>query len=55
MHGSHDDVVEVSHTHKLYDEARQPKQIIVVDGAGHKLRHNNEAMAAVLDWLESQC
>ena len=53
VHGSQDETVEVSHAHKLYDRAGEPKQLIVVDGAGHRLRQNNRAVATVIDWLKS--
>ena len=55
VHGSQDDVVEVSHAHRLYQKAGEPRQLIIVDGAGHRLRQNDKAMAAVLNWLKSQC
>ena len=54
VHGSNDEVVAVSHAHRLYHRAGEPKQIIIVDGAGHRLRQNDRAMAAVLDWLKIQ-
>ena len=54
VHGSQDDTVEVSHAHKLYTQAREPKQIVIVDGAGHRLRQNDQAMVAVLEWLKSR-
>ncbi len=53
VHGSQDETVEVSHAHRLYDKAGEPKQIIIVDGAGHRLRQNDQAMAVVFDWLKS--
>jgi dipeptidyl aminopeptidase/acylaminoacyl peptidase len=53
VHGSRDETVEVSDAHRLYDRAGEPKQIIIVEGAGHRLRRNDEAMALVLDWLKS--
>jgi len=53
VHGSQDEVVEVSHAYKLYDKAGEPKQLIIVDGAEHELRQHDKAMAAVLDWLKS--
>lgn len=53
VHGSRDETVEVSHAHKLYAWAGEPKQLIIVDGAEHRLRQNGEAMAIVLDWLKS--
>jgi len=53
VHGSQDETVEVSHAHKLYDRAGEPKQVIIVDGAGHRLRQNDRAMAIVIGWLKS--
>jgi fermentation-respiration switch protein FrsA (DUF1100 family) len=53
VHGSKDELVEVSHARWLYDKAREPKQIIIIDGAGHRLRQNNRAMAIVIAWLKS--
>ncbi len=55
VHGSQDEVVEVSETYRLYAQTGEPKQIIIVDGAGHRLRQNDKAMAAVVSWLKSQC
>ena len=55
VHGSQDETVEVSAAHRLYAEAGEPKHIIIVDGAGHGLRQNEQAMATVIDWLKSQC
>lgn len=54
VHGSRDETVEVSDAHKLYARAGEPKQLIVVYGAQHRLRQNDRAMAIVLDWLKSQ-
>ena len=54
VHGSKDEMVEVSHAHRLYDSAGEPKQLIIVDGADHKLRQNDKAMAIVIDWLKSR-
>ncbi len=55
VHGSQDETVEVSDARKLYDRAGEPKQISIVEGAGHRLRQDDEAMAIVIDWLKSQC
>ncbi|MDD5039267.1 MAG: prolyl oligopeptidase family serine peptidase [Dehalococcoidales bacterium] len=54
VHGGHDEVVDVSHAYKLYARAGEPKQIIIVSGAGQRLRQNERAMAIVIDWLKSQ-
>ncbi len=55
VHGSKDETVDMSHAYRLYDKAGEPKQMIVVDGAGHRLRQDDRAMAIVIDWLKSQC
>jgi fermentation-respiration switch protein FrsA (DUF1100 family) len=55
VHGSQDEVVDVSHAHRLYAKAGEPKQIVIIDGAGHRLRQNDKAMAIVISWLKSQC
>jgi fermentation-respiration switch protein FrsA (DUF1100 family) len=53
VHGSKDETVDISEAYRLYDGAGEPKQLIIVDGAGHRLRQSDEAMAVVLDWLKS--
>jgi fermentation-respiration switch protein FrsA (DUF1100 family) len=53
VHGSQDETIKVSDAHRLYARAGEPKQLVIVDGAGHRLRQNDEAMAVVLDWLKS--
>jgi fermentation-respiration switch protein FrsA (DUF1100 family) len=52
VHGSQDELVDVSHAYRLYDKAGEPKQLVVVDGAGHRLRQSEPAMTAVIDWLK---
>jgi fermentation-respiration switch protein FrsA (DUF1100 family) len=55
VHGRQDEVVNVSHARRLYDKAGEPKQLVIVDGAGHRLRLNDQAVAIVISWLKSQC
>ena len=55
VHGNQDETVAVSHAHRLYDTAGEPKQLIIIDGAGHTLRQEDRATAIVIDWLKSQC
>ena len=55
VHGSQDETVDVSQAHRLYDKAGDPRQIVIVDGAGHRLRQNDRAMAISIDWLKSHC
>ncbi|MFC1900950.1 alpha/beta hydrolase [Chloroflexota bacterium] len=54
VHGNQDDVVDVSQAYKMYAEATEPKNLIIVDGATHRLRQNERAMAIVIDWLKSE-
>lgn len=53
VHGNLDDVVDVSQAYRLYAAAKKPRHLIVVDGANHRIRHNDRAMAIVIDWLKS--
>lgn len=55
VHGNQDETVDVSHAHRLYDKAGEPKQLIIIDGAGHGLRQDERAVSIVIDWLKSQC
>ncbi|MFC2005947.1 alpha/beta hydrolase [Chloroflexota bacterium] len=53
VHGNRDEIVDVSHACELYAKAGEPKQLIVVEGAGHGLRKDGRAMTIVTDWLKS--
>jgi len=53
VHGSKDDVVEPSEAWALYHKAGEPKEMLMVPGAGHRLRVEEEAMTGVLKWLKA--
>jgi fermentation-respiration switch protein FrsA (DUF1100 family) len=53
VHGSRDEVVAISHARRLYARAGEPKRLAIVEGAGHRLRHSEEAMAIVINWLKA--
>jgi len=55
VHGSEDETVNVEDAYRLYAQAEEPKQLIIVDGAGHRLRQNDKVMTLVIHWLKSQC
>jgi len=55
VHGSKDETVEVSHAHRLYDRAGEPKKMIIIEGAEHALRQDDRAITIVLGWLKSLC
>jgi len=54
VHGNNDEVVDISHARRLYERAGQPKKLAIIEGAGHRLRHSEEAMAVVIDWLKAR-
>jgi dipeptidyl aminopeptidase/acylaminoacyl peptidase len=51
VHGSADETVPVNDARRLYGEAGEPKQLVILEGAGHRLRREPGAVRAVLDWL----
>jgi dipeptidyl aminopeptidase/acylaminoacyl peptidase len=51
VHGESDDVVPVEHVERLYERAGQPKEKIVLPGAGHRLRQDERAIGGVMSWL----
>jgi dipeptidyl aminopeptidase/acylaminoacyl peptidase len=48
LHGDHDELIDVSHAHSLYDRAGEPKQLVVIPGGEHRLRTNEMAINAAL-------
>jgi fermentation-respiration switch protein FrsA (DUF1100 family) len=54
VHGTQDDVVPLDSSRALYERAGEPKDIIIIQGAGHQLRLVNEAMEGALNWLKSR-
>jgi dipeptidyl aminopeptidase/acylaminoacyl peptidase len=53
IHGDKDDLVPVEHAYRLYERAEEPKELIVIPGAGHKLRLKEKAVITALDWLKA--
>lgn len=51
IHGQSDDLIDVSQAWRLYEKAGEPKQIAIIEGAGHRLRHSEQAMDLALEWL----
>jgi dipeptidyl aminopeptidase/acylaminoacyl peptidase len=54
VHGSQDETVDINHAHRLYARAGEPKQLAIVEGAGHRLRRDDKAMDIVIDWLKAR-
>jgi len=55
VHGDADEVIPLEHACKLYQKAKEPKELKIVPGARHKVRLEKAAMAFVLDWLKARC
>lgn len=54
IHGDQDDVVSPDSAFNLYKLAGEPKEIMIVKGAGHRLRISEVAMNHALSWLKSR-
>ena len=51
LHGSADEVVDPSHARALYERAGKPRELVIIEGAGHRLRRDERAMDTALAWL----
>ena len=54
MHGSDDDVVPLDDARALVDAAGPTAELRIIHAAGHRLRHDPRAVAALLGWLDRQ-
>jgi dipeptidyl aminopeptidase/acylaminoacyl peptidase len=55
VHGDADELVALEHAHKLYQKAKEPRELKIIPSARHKIRLEEEAIAFVLDWLKARC
>ena len=53
MHGDDDDEVPVAEA-RLLAAAHGSAELHIVEGAGHRLRHDPRALAVLLGWLDRQ-
>lgn len=54
VHGSLDETVPVSHANRMYAAAGEPRELVVLEGAGHRMRQEERAVRAIFKWLESR-
>jgi alpha-beta hydrolase superfamily lysophospholipase len=54
VHGDLDELIPVEHAHRLYQKAKEPKELKIIPGAKHKMRLEKAAMDSVLDWLKAR-
>jgi alpha/beta superfamily hydrolase len=55
VHGDADELIPLEHAQKLYQKAKEPKELKITPGAGHRMRLEKSAMDFVLDWLKARC
>jgi dipeptidyl aminopeptidase/acylaminoacyl peptidase len=55
VHGDADELIPLEHARKLYQKAKEPKELKIMPGARHRMRLEKAAMAFVLDWLKARC
>jgi dipeptidyl aminopeptidase/acylaminoacyl peptidase len=51
IHGTGDDVVRISHAHRLYEKVKGKAELSIIEGAGHRLRVEEKAMEKASKWL----
>ncbi|MFH1624554.1 MAG: alpha/beta fold hydrolase [Pseudomonadota bacterium] len=52
VHGTADEVVDVSHAWRLYEKAENPKDLSIIEGAIHRIRTDERAINRALEWLK---
>lgn len=54
LHGTEDDVVPPSDSEQAYEQAKDPKKLVMIEGAGHSFEESGygEVNAAIAAWLE---
>lgn len=52
IHGGKDNVVPLDHARKLFEKASEPKQLVILEGADHRLRRNPQAVKTIIHWLK---
>ena len=55
VHGDADELIPQEHPRRLYQKAKEPKELKIIPGARHKMRLEEAAMDFVLDWLKARC
>jgi len=52
VHGDRDDLVPVEQARQLFDKAGEPKRLVIIPDAGHRLRHEEKAINTARAWLK---
>jgi uncharacterized protein len=54
VHGDSDETVPVEQGKALFETAQEPKELCILPGGLHRLRHDPRALDCLLDWLGRQ-
>ncbi|MEW6615104.1 MAG: alpha/beta fold hydrolase [Thermodesulfobacteriota bacterium] len=52
IHGTDDELLDISHAKRLYEKAKDPKDISIIEGAIHRIRTDERAINGALEWLK---
>jgi dienelactone hydrolase len=53
LHGRRDDLINVKNAHSLYEKAIEPKKLIILKNAGHKLRQDATALGQIINIIQN--
>lgn len=54
IHGTRDDVVDVSHARRLYQKVKGGAEMFLIEDGGHRLRVHEAAMEKAVGWLKEK-
>ncbi len=52
VHGEKDEMVPVEDAIELFEKAREPKELVLLTGGEHRLRHDERTLETLFDWLK---
>jgi len=54
VHGDRDELIPSEQAETLYHLAKEPKELVIVPGAEHRMRTNETVIATALNWLKKE-
>ncbi|MCJ7652855.1 MAG: alpha/beta hydrolase [Actinobacteria bacterium] len=51
VHGEEDELVPVDEARRLFEAAGEPKELVLLPGGEHRLRHDPRSVRCLLEWL----
>lgn len=53
IHGDQDEQIPLRAAQALYQKAGEPRELVIIPGAGHRLRREERAVVTALEWLKN--